>query len=172
MRTLLLFAALFLTAPLHAAGPHKEIQWEALVPKGWNPAKDLQALDLASLDDADPRAVEAMEKVKALWDAAPTEPALAGKKVRLPGFAIPLERKGDKVTEFLLLPYFGACIHSPPPPANQIVRVVSAKPLGKMQTMDAVWVSGTLTLERVDTPWGKAGYRIDVDKVAPYQPAN
>ncbi len=88
------------------------------------------------------------------------------------GFAIPLERKGDKVTEFLLLPYFGACIHSPPPPANQIVRVVSAKPLGKMQTMDAVWVSGTLTLERVDTPWGKAGYRIDVDKVAPYQPAN
>jgi hypothetical protein len=172
MRTLLLFAALFLTAPLHAAGPHKDIQWEALVPKGWNPAKDLQALDLASLDDADPRAAEAMEKVKALWDAAPTEPTLAGKKVRLPGFAIPLERKGDKVTEFLLLPYFGACIHSPPPPANQIVRVVSAKPLGKMQTMDAVWVSGTLTLERVDTPWGKAGYRIDVDKVAPYQPAN
>lgn len=172
MRTLLLLAALLLGAPLHAADAHREIPWEELVPKGWNPAKDLQALDFANLQDSDPRAVEAMAKMKALWDDAPTEPALAGKKVRLPGFVIPLERKGEQVTEFLLVPYFGACIHSPPPPANQIVRAVSARPLGKMQTMDAVWVYGTLGLERADTPWGKAGYRITVDKVTPYRPPN
>jgi hypothetical protein len=44
--------------------------------------------------------MEALEKMKALWDAAPTVPALAGAKVKLPGFAIPLENKGGKVSEF------------------------------------------------------------------------
>ncbi|MFC5302884.1 DUF3299 domain-containing protein [Azospira restricta] len=169
MRTLLLILSLLVALPLQAADAYPEIKWEELVPKGWNPAKDLQALDFNNLKDSDPRALEAMEKMKALWDNAPTEPALAGKKVRLPGFVIPLERKGEQVTEFLLVPYFGACIHSPPPPANQIIHAVSAKPLGKMQTMDPVWLSGTLALERADTPWGKAGYRITVDKVVPYQ---
>ncbi|HEX5804421.1 MAG TPA: DUF3299 domain-containing protein [Azospira sp.] len=169
MRTLLLILSLLVAVPLHAADAYPEIKWEELVPKGWNPAKDLQALDLNNLQDGDPRAMEAMEKMKALWADAPTEPALAGRKVRLPGFVIPLERKGEQVTEFLLVPYFGACIHSPPPPANQIIHAVSAKPLGKMQTMDPVWLSGTLALERVDTPWGKAGYRIAVDKVVPYK---
>jgi hypothetical protein len=89
-------------------------------------------------------------------------------RVRLPGFAIPLEIKGDKVSEFLLVPYFGACIHSPPPPANQIVHATSAKALKGMRSMDAIWASGTLSLHRVDTPWGKAGYRLAVDKIEPY----
>ncbi len=174
MRTPLVLLSLLLSllvaVPLHAADAYTEIKWEELVPKGWNPAKELQALDFSKLQDSDPQAMEAMEKMKALWDNAPTEAGLAGKKVRLPGFVIPLERKGEKVTEFLLVPYFGACIHSPPPPANQIIRAVSAKPLGKMQTMDAVWLSGTLGLDRVDTPWGKAGYRIEVERVVPYKP--
>ena len=69
------------------------------------------------------------------------------------------------------MPYFGACIHSPPPPANQIVHATSAKALKGMRSMDAVWVSGTLSLHRADTPWGKAGYRLAVDKVEPYEEA-
>ena len=104
--------------------------------------------------DSDPRAMEALEKMKVLWDSAPTEASLAAMRVRLPGFAIPLEAKADKVTEFLLVPYFGACIHSPPPPANQIVHAISAKPLKGMRSMDAIWVHGTLSLKRADTPWG------------------
>lgn len=155
--------------PLQPAGTYAETKWEDLVPKGWNPASDLQALDFANLKDSDPRAMEAMEKMKSLWDNAPTEPALAGRKIRLPGFVIPLERKGEQLTEFLLVPYFGACIHSPPPPANQIIHAISEKPLGKMQTMDAVWLSGTLGLQRTDTPWGKSGYQIMVEKLVPYQ---
>ncbi|MGI9201102.1 MAG: DUF3299 domain-containing protein [Woeseiaceae bacterium] len=48
---------------------------------------------------------------------------LDGTFVRIPGYAVPLELSGSKVTEFLLVPYVGACIHTPPPPPNQIVHV-------------------------------------------------
>lgn len=172
MRKLFMLFAFCLALPLQAAGDYKEIGWDALVPKGWDPTQDLKALlNTGKLQDSDPRAMEALEKMKVLWDSAPTEPSLAGTRIRLPGFAIPLEIKGGKVTEFLLVPYFGACIHSPPPPANQIVHAISAKPLKGMRSMDAVWVNGTLSLHRADTPWGKAGYRLAVDSLAPFEEA-
>lgn len=174
MRFLLLPALLISTLfALWPATPafaqaYREIRWEDLTPKHWDPMAELKDIDFAKLDDADPRAAEALEKLRRIWDEAPPEPAMAGKRVRLPGFVIPLERQGEQLREFILVPYFGACIHSPPPPANQIVQGISTRPLGKLRTMDAVWVSGTLSLQRVDTPWGKAGYRISVDKVEPY----
>jgi hypothetical protein len=166
----LLLALAVATAPVQAAEEFRQISWEALVPKGWDPAKEFKALDLGKLQDSDPKAVDALEKLKELWDNAPTEPSLGGAKVRIPGFAIPLERKGKNVTEFLLVPYFGACIHSPPPPANQIVHAVSKKPQNEMKTMDAIWVSGTLSLRHASTPWGAAGYRLEVERIAPYGP--
>lgn len=168
MRILLLCLAL-LSAPLLASESYEEIKWEALVPKGWDPAREFRGLDFSKLDDADPRAMEALDKLRAMWDNAPTEPALDGRRIRLPGFIIPLERKGEQVVEFLLVPYFGACIHTPPPPANQIIHAVSGKPVGKMRTMDTVWVTGTLGIKRSETAWGYAGYRLTVDKVWPYE---
>ncbi len=169
MRKLLLLLALCLAPPLHAADDYKEIKWEALVPKGWDPTKDLKALDLGKLQDSDPRAMEALEKMRALWDAAPTEPTLAGAKVRLPGFAIPLEVKGNKVSEFLLVPYFGACIHTPPPPANQIIHVVADPPAKGMQAMEAVWVEGELEIALADTDMGRSSYRMRARGVTRYK---
>ena len=171
MRTLLLVLAFCFAMPLLAAEGYKEITWEALVPKGWDPARDFKALNLGNLKDSDPRAMEALEKMKALWDAAPTEPSLAGAKVQLPGFAIPLENKGGKVSEFLLVPYFGACIHSPPPPANQIIHVITKKPVSNLHSMDTVFVSGTLSLQSANTPWGSAGYRLTLERMENYSPA-
>ena len=170
MRKLLLLLALCLALPLQAAEDYKEIGWEALVPKGWDPTQDLKALlNSGKLQDSDPRAMEALEKMKALWDAAPTVPAMAGAKVRLPGFAIPLENKGGKVSEFILVPYFGACIHSPPPPANQIVQVLPHSPVKGLRSMDAVWITGVLSTVRTDSYMGAASYRIDAQSVAPYE---
>jgi hypothetical protein len=171
MRELLLLIALCLALPAQAADDFRQIKWEALVPKGWDPTKDLKALDLSRLQDNDPRAMEALDKIKAMWDNAPTEPGLAGAKVKLPGFAIPLENKGGKVSEFLLVPYFGACIHSPPPPANQIIHVVAKKPVANLHSMDAVMLSGTLSLHTASTPWGNAGYRLTLEKLENYNPA-
>lgn len=158
-----------LTSALQAAEEFRQIAWEALVPKGWNPAKEFKTLDLGKLKDSDPKAMDALQKLKNLWDNAPTESSLSGARIRIPGFAIPLERKGEKVTEFLIVPYFGACIHSPPPPANQIIHAVSKKPQSGMSSMDPVWTSGTLSLQRANTPWGAAGYRLEVERIEPYE---
>ncbi|MGB1007610.1 MAG: DUF3299 domain-containing protein, partial [Thalassobaculaceae bacterium] len=57
---------------------------------------------------------------------AQTVGALDGQTVRLPGFVLPLTENGAAGDEFLLVPYVGACIHSPPPPPNQMVLVVPA----------------------------------------------
>ncbi len=170
MKKLLLLALLCLGVFAHAADNWPEVKWPELIPKHWDPRKEFKGLDLSKLQDSDPRAMEALDRIKTAWDNAPVEPALNGKRLRIAGFAIPLERKGDQVTEFLLLPYFGACIHSPPPPANQIIHAVSAKPLAAMRSMDAVWAYGTLKAQRGDTSWGVSGYRLTIDKVVPYEP--
>jgi len=169
MRRLLAVLLLCIVMPLQAADTYRETAWEELIPKDWDPAKEFRSLDLANMKDSDPRAMAALQRMKELWEQAPTEPSMAGRKVRLPGFVIPLERKGEEVIEFLLVPYFGACIHTPPPPANQIIHAVSAKPRGKMRSMDAFWVSGTLEIKRSETAWGGAGYRLRVERLQRYE---
>ncbi len=65
--------------------------------------------------------------------------------VRIPGYVLPLEYKGKQVSEFLLVPWVGACIHTPPPPANQIMHVDPAKPFESTGMFAAVWVTGRLS---------------------------
>lgn len=147
---------------------YRDISWDDLLPKDWNPMAAFKGIDFSRLQDNDPRAMEALEKIKQAWDDAPVTRALEGQRIRLPGFAIPLERQGRLTREFLLLPYFGACIHVPPPPANQMIHVIARKPVPGLNTMDAVWVSGTLTLHRAETGMGIAGYRLTGDTTLPY----
>jgi hypothetical protein len=165
----MLFSALgtAISAPNDEGYP--EIRWEALVPKDWDPAKQFKALDLSKLQDGDPKAAEALASMRSAWDAAPAEPSMNGRKVRIPGFVLPLDQAGEAVKSMLLVPYFGACIHTPPPPANQIIQVQLAKPQKDLRTMDAVWVSGTLEIFRSDSPWGGVGYRLKAVKVEPYK---
>lgn len=172
MKTLLFALGLLFTLPSFSAEPWPELKWEALVPKGWDPAAQFKGLDLSKLQDSDPRAIEALDRLKKEWDDAPAESSLDGQRIRIAGFALPLERVGEKVTEFLIVPYFGACIHTPPPPANQIIHAKSAKPLAGVKMMVPLWVYGTLSVKRGVTQWGVAGYRLDVDKVAPYKEVN
>lgn len=147
---------------------YKEKTWDDLMPKDWDPMAPLKGLKLDNLQDSDPRAIEALEKIRAAWTDAPIEPSLDGARIRIPGFVIPLERAGGKVSEFLLVPYFGACIHTPPPPSNQIIHVRAAKPAISMRTMDTMWVSGTLHAGKVDTEMGQAGYRLSAEWITPY----
>jgi hypothetical protein len=83
--------------------------------------------------------------------------ALDGQLVRLPGYLLPLEFSGKQVTEFLLVPWVGACIHTPPPPRNQIVHVKSDKPFEMNGMFDAVWVTGRMATSGVK----KSVYMID-----------
>ena len=73
------------------------------------------------------------------------------------------------IQEFLLVPYFGACIHTPPPPANQTAYVVTGKHNAyEGELFDTVWVTGTIRVERSSNELGDAGYRIDASTVEPY----
>lgn len=158
------------------------ITWDFLIPKGWDPAAEFRHLNLSRMSDSDPRAIAALEKLRRVYDEAPLEKSHDGKKIKIAGFAIPLERHRDEVTEFLLVPYFGACVHTPPPPANQTIHVIvnknskaagTSEPVmltGKrgLNTMDAVWVSGKIELHRAESGLGVAGYRLFADRVRPY----
>lgn len=94
---------------------------------------------------------------------------LDGKLVRIPGFVVPLDDFQEEGAEFLLVPYYGACVHTPPPPPNQIVMVgMSGKKSVKLNLFDAVWMSGRLKIASVESPYGAVGYQLEGLKVEPY----
>ncbi|MFI3246069.1 MAG: DUF3299 domain-containing protein [Ferrimonas sp.] len=94
--------------------------------------------------------------------------SLNNQKIRLPGFIVPLETDGTNVTEFLLVPYFGACIHVPPPPTNQIVYVKYPKGIPIDIVWDAVWVNGTITTNSFTIDDTSSGYTMNAALVYPY----
>ncbi|MBL8325575.1 MAG: DUF3299 domain-containing protein [Rubrivivax sp.] len=150
------------------AGEPRTINWEALVPAGWDPFKDFKGTDFQLLQDGDPRAMQMLKRMREAWDNAPANPKIVGQSVRIPGFVVPLEEGKEGLAEFLLVPYFGACIHSPPPPANQIIHVLPRSPAKGVKSMDAVWIHGRITSQRIDSFMGAAGYRIEAEGVTPY----
>ncbi|MGC2162932.1 MAG: DUF3299 domain-containing protein [Silvibacterium sp.] len=96
---------------------------------------------------------------------------LSGKRVSIPGFMVPLEDDLEQVTEFLLVPYAGACIHVPPPPPNQIVYVKMNKSAKVQVTFtDPILVTGILQISTVQSPYGDVSYDLSGESVVPYQP--
>lgn len=152
-----------------AAAAFRTITFDDLMPLDWDPNAIYKELNLAELQDNDPRTTEIMAKIREAWERAPVVPALNGQKIRMAGFLVRLEGDEDTIREFLLVPYFGACIHVPPPPANQVVHVIPDQPVPAGPEMGAVWVSGTLSLAAAKTDLGDAGYRIAAVKVEPYR---
>jgi len=104
---------------------------------------------------------------------------LDGQLVRIPGYFLPLEVSGTKVTEFLLVPYVGACIHVPPPPPNQIIYVKAEQYKGydNKKIFEPVWVTGIISVKSmskdlflVDGSAGiNIGYSMQANKVEPYK---
>lgn len=93
---------------------------------------------------------------------------LDGRRVRLPGFIVPLEDFQERAKEFLLVPYFGACVHLPPPPPNQMVYATLRSEL-PMATFYPVWIEGTLRITNYKSPYGVAGFRMQVTRMTPYE---
>ncbi|MDA7428863.1 DUF3299 domain-containing protein [Primorskyibacter aestuariivivens] len=100
-----------------------------------------------------------MEKREAAASGVNEE--LVGTSVRLPGYVLPLEFKDRKAVEFLLVPTVGACVHTPPPPANQIVHVVYPEGIEVNGLFTPVWITGTMVAQ---SSVQKVGY---VDGQAP-----
>jgi hypothetical protein len=152
------------------AGVTHELEWDDLIPADWQPETLMKEYDAENLSDDDPRAQELMDRLQDLWAEAPVVDGLDGHAVRLPGFVVPLETDATTISEFLLVPYFGACIHVPPPPANQTVLVttLSDQPY-EGGLFDTVWVEGRLRVTPFSNELGDAGYHIEDAQVSLYE---
>lgn len=97
---------------------------------------------------------------------------LDGVEISMPGFMLPLDyTERGRVSAFLLVPYYGACIHVPPPPPNQIVYVdTSDDPVESRGLWDPVTVTGTMTRRMNINGLGDAAYTLLLDDIAPYKP--
>ncbi len=91
--------------------------------------------------------------------------ALDGQRVALGGYIVPLDFDATRITDFLLVPFLGACIHVPPPPANQIVYVKLAKGFDVSDLMVPVTVTGTMRTSSESTGLADAAYTLDADTV-------
>lgn len=141
------------------ANEPKEIFWEDLIPKGH-----------VQIDTQDQASHEGTEQNWVQPDLdAPVVKELNGQSVSLPGFVVPLEGDSEVITEFLLVPYFGACIHVPPPPPNQIVHVTIKGGVPIESLYDAIVVTGVISTETWSGEIAQVGYKMTAVGVAPFE---
>lgn len=156
-------------AELEARGV-REIFWEDLMPEGEQErlAQMYQA-QMAMLYGGGVAEGSAADKAVQIGTFN-TVAELDGVKVRIPGYTVPFEYGSNaEITEFLLVPYFGACLHAPPPPPNQTIFVQTDQPMTLKDLAQAVWIEGTLTAQTQDTELADAAYTIALDKVEIYE---
>ncbi|MDO9618479.1 MAG: DUF3299 domain-containing protein [Pseudomonas sp.] len=173
MHRSLLATLLFTLALPLAAAEVRELTWSEMVPADAPPqvVEPAPIHDLSQLADALAGSQnEAGPAAMQQSPAAPVVQALDGQSVKLPGYIVPLDVTDEgRVTEFLLVPYFGACIHVPPPPSNQIVHVTSE--LGVL--LDALyqpfWIEGPLKVEQTSSELAEAGYQMEAEKIYAYE---
>ncbi len=150
---------------------YEEIFWGDLEKPDQRAADVLEKYQpqLDEMQDGDPEGMALLEKIQAELYSLPVNPALNGKKVMLGGYIAPLEvdNENGMVKEFLLVPYFGACIHVPPPPLNQIllVRPQKGKSIHMQDIDEPVWVFGTISTENTSTALAEAGYQMQNARV-------
>jgi hypothetical protein len=133
--------------PAAAGAAIRELDWFELMPP-W--------------DDAEPEAPADLSSDQPFMMTFDPVPDLDGLVVRLPGYVVPLDSdEGGLLDEFLLVPFFGACIHVPPPPPNQLVYVRLARPFYLRSMEDPYWVTGVLHVRPWESDFAEALYMMD-----------
>lgn len=151
-----------------------QMTWDELMPADYTLSLedlfgDIDPYTLDLMDDFSPEAERMLDNMMRVLASAPIVPELDQKMIRIPGFVVPLEYSEDTVSRFFLVPYFGACIHVPPPPSNQIIDI-HFEPGTRVESLyDAVWITGLLTTETFSHDMGTAGYRIEAFRIEPYE---
>jgi hypothetical protein len=149
-----------LARPAFASAP-LEIGWSDLIPPGVPYAEIIGEGDLDEVNDT--------------WapifdeNATKLNEALDGKLIRMPGFILPIELGSAGVTDFILVPYIGACIHVPPPPPNQLVFAQTKEPWPGDELWTPVWVVGTMYTRLQTTELAETGYALQVENMEVYE---
>ncbi|MFJ2549091.1 DUF3299 domain-containing protein [Pseudomonas sp. NPDC087612] len=169
MNRALLLLLLLIASPLWAAEP-RTLEWQQLIPAG-TPVIQPQLAplhDLSQLSDA--LAAESAPAARQTAPNAPVVKALDGQQVKLPGYIVPLEVSEEgRTTEFLLVPYYGACIHVPPPPSNQIVHIFSEIGVKVEDLYQPYWIEGQMQVKASSSELADAGYQMEAEKIYAYE---
>ncbi|MEL6385838.1 MAG: DUF3299 domain-containing protein [Pseudomonadota bacterium] len=156
-------------AAVNARGA-RELGWEELMPEGEEEKlfelyqQQMAMLYSGGIVEGSP------QDVAKQFGTFNTVPELDGVKVRIPGYTVPFDFGPDaEIREFLLVPYFGACLHAPPPPPNQTVFVETEDAITIKDLAMAVWIEGTLRTQRQDTDLAGAAYTIEMHRIEEYE---
>lgn len=180
--TLLTALLLFTSLPAFSASntaSYQTVEWTDLMPQEdlealLNPPEYLNEIADGSLEDQINSQLQGAMSVddsryQQALSSAQIKEEFNDRKVRIPAFIVPLEYdEAQKVTEFFLVPYFGACIHVPPPPPNQIIFAAYKPGLTLEALYDAFWISGTLQTTLTENDTATSAYSIDIDGIEPY----
>lgn len=178
MRKFVLIAGWLLLYPVWAhpdvlvnGEPAPLIQWDDLMPEGYGAGlmELFDSPELDQIDDYSERGMELMRQMMQKLSSAPVVDDMDGRMVSIPGFVVPLDSPGGMVRHFFLVPYYGACIHVPPPPSNQIIDVHFEPGTHDDNLYDAILVSGRLTTETYSHEMGSASYRLEAYSIQPYE---
>lgn len=184
-RLILILLSLFfvlsaLAQSAEKTGEYLVLEWTDLIPK-----EDLDALlnppeyldDIEDGSEEDLIASQIKNTIAQASDSAYQRALVStrvkteynGKKVRIPGFIVPLDfDENQTITSFFIVPFFGACIHVPPPPPNQIIYASFKKGLTLEHLYDPFWIEGTIKTEIQSNELGTAAYTMRVDNTFAY----
>lgn len=147
-------------APAPDTAEYKELDWLDLMPPE----------DLAALQDNSPALLHLGGRRMRQQGSFSTVAAVTGKDVKLPGYIVPLSTDdAGKLTEFFFVPYFGACLHAPPPPPNQIVYVSLDRPTGSPEMWNPQWLRGRLRASTTENALGGSAYVMENASLVPYE---
>jgi len=154
--------------------PVTVIEWGDLIPADFvqppNPFETMTREEIDKLLDGSEESNQRIAEFEEIMAYAPTNDELDQKRIKMPGYVVPLDFDGQTtLEEFLLVPYYGACIHTPPPPANQVVHTMASKAVEVDDPYRPVWVIGTLHIDTVTSDLAEAGYRLELDRIEPYE---
>lgn len=145
---------------LYADEDYVDLDWTDLVPEG-QVIIPQEIQGLIEHKQSTPRGQQPPSTgVRSEWN---------GQTVRLPGFIVPIDYSGTGVTAFILVPFVGACVHVPPPPANQLVFVTTETPYETAGLYEPVNVTGMFGTASTTTQLAQIAYAISADRIEPFE---
>jgi len=148
------------------AETHTPLKWSDLLPKGeaeeWARQRAIvlgKAAPHGSLSD------EPISMGDLQFGTFNTVRSLNGRSVRIKGYVVPLDVRMTTLEAFLLVPFFGACLHAPPPPPNQTLYVRSATPVRIDSLYRPVEVWGAIRINRTTSDMGASAYEMQLQRL-------
>lgn len=167
--------------PKNSGVSYTRVDWQDLLPKQdldalLNPPASLQDIQDGSAADSYTSKIKSRAPTKndnryqQALSSKIIKPEFNNRAIRIPGFMVPVEFNDEQtVTTFFLVPFFGACLHMPPPPPNQIIYAEYEPGIKLDSLQDPFWIEGTLSTTLVENDMATAAYSMTVDSISKYQ---